>query len=351
MTGADPRESGIDSVHLWAHEGILRSVPDAQWLVKHEVEECRKSILRQLWWQYATLPRLMDKHRCGLIFNTDAGSVCPSPRSAAMSQDMLSFEPGEMQRYGFSRARLRLELLRGIQGRTLRRSRLAIFLTEYARKIVTSVIGRLERSVVIPHGVDESFLRDCRVEAESTNRRVTNLVYVSNAAPYKHQWNIIEASHRLRQDNVAVRLSLVGAGHGASRERVRQAILRFDPKGEFVTLTGKVRHEDVASHLDAADVFVYASSCENMPVTLLEGMAAALPICCSDRGPMPEVLGDCGGYFDPEDVGSIVNCLRQVVESADLRDRWRRDARRRASLFTWHGCSRNTWQELAKVCD
>ena len=35
-----------------------------------------------------------------------------------------------------------------------------------------------------------------------------------------------------------------------------------------------------------------------MPNTLVEAMASGLPIACSDRGPMPEVLGDGGVLFD-----------------------------------------------------
>ena len=55
-------------------------------------------------------------------------------------------------------------------------------------------------------------------------------------------------------------------------------------------------------HLREAELFVFASSCENLPNILIEGMAAGLPIACSRRPPMPEVLGDAGESFDPEAV-------------------------------------------------
>jgi len=66
------------------------------------------------------------------------------------------------------------------------------------------------------------------------------------------------------------------------------------PAREFITQTGVVPPNDLATLLAEFDLFIFASSCENMPNTLLEGMASDLPIACSNRGPMPEVLRDGG---------------------------------------------------------
>jgi glycosyltransferase involved in cell wall biosynthesis len=66
-----------------------------------------------------------------------------------------------------------------------------------------------------------------------------------------------------------------------------------------------------------SDIFVFASSCENMPNTLIEGMAAGLKIACSSRGPMPEVLKDAGYYFDPESPVSISKAIEQIILNPD----------------------------------
>ena len=65
-------------------------------------------------------------------------------------------------------------------------------------------------------------------------------------------------------------------------------------------------------YLSKSNIFIFASSCENMPITLIEGMASGLPIACSDRGPMPEVLQDGGVYFNPEDCKSIVFAIEKL---------------------------------------
>ena len=61
-----------------------------------------------------------------------------------------------------------------------------------------------------------------------------------------------------------------------------------------------IPYHELHSEYKDADLGVFASSCENLPIILIEKMASGLPIACSNKGPMPEVLGSAGVYFDPE---------------------------------------------------
>ena len=100
--------------------------------------------------------------------------------------------------------------------------------------------------------------------------------------------------------------------------------------------------DDLPNLLAQADIFVFASSCENMPNTLIEGMASGLPIACSDRGPMPEVLKDAGVYFDPENVQSIVDALLKLCGNSKLRGDYANLAHQRSLGFSWAKCSSET---------
>ena len=70
---------------------------------------------------------------------------------------MLSYEPGEIERYGWSKARLRLYALRFVQNRSLRRSDGVIFLTRYAAQVIQEYCGSLDNVCYIPHGVGRNF--------------------------------------------------------------------------------------------------------------------------------------------------------------------------------------------------
>jgi glycosyltransferase involved in cell wall biosynthesis len=86
-----------------------------------------------------------------------------------------------------------------------------------------------------------------------------------------------------------------------------------------------------------------------MPNILIESMAAGLPIACSNRGPMPEVLRDAGVYFDPEKPESIADAVRSLAANAKLRAEKAAAAARIAMQYEWSICAHDTFDFLVKV--
>jgi glycosyltransferase involved in cell wall biosynthesis len=124
---------------------------------------------------------------------------------------------------------------------------------------------------------------------------------------------------------------------------------RVDPTGEFIRYTGTVAHSELPALYAQADLCVFASSCENMPNILLEGMASGLPVACSRMGPMPEVLGDAGVYFDPESATDIARALRALIDSPTLRASVAQRSFERAQRYSWSRCASETFKFLAEV--
>ena len=96
-------------------------------------------------------------------------------------------------------------------------------------------------------------------------------------------------------------------------------------------------------------MFVFPSTCENLPIILLEAMTAGLPIASSDRGPMPEVLKDAGLYFNPESVTSIKNCLRYMIENPNLLKSLSAKAKQYSQAYSWKKCADETFEFLKIV--
>lgn len=350
MARGNPLEHGICQVHLWAYKSLLDAIPDQSWLTKHNPPALEKSLVQQVFWQIFRLPGEVRDARCDIMLNTDAGTMSSVSPSVTMSRDMLSYEPGEIERYGWGMARLRLILLRYVQNRSLRRSNGAIFLTHHAANMIQQSCGQLRRVAFIPHGVGQNFRELTHVLPWPVNaERPIRLLYISNAAWYKHQWKLIQAVEQLRIQGFNVTLTLVGGGRGPAQEKLLQQMAFSDPRGEFVTQEEFVPQADLPGFLAESDIFVFASSCENMPNTLVEAMAVGLPIACSRRGPMPEVLEDAGEYFDPEVPESIASALRKLIENSDLRQRLALRAKTLATRYSWERCAKETWSFLAET--
>jgi glycosyltransferase involved in cell wall biosynthesis len=342
LGAVDPREHGLARVHVWAYDALLAELPDTPWLVKHGPPQLRGSILRQIWWQYRSLEGEARAQGVNIMLNTDAGSLYRGRPSVTMSRDMLSYEPGEMNRYFPSRMWLRLLALRYVQAWSLTGSDGAIFLTRYAADVIQRMTGPIPRVAIIPHGIGPEFRRT-PAASECTPLRC---LYVSQSEPYKHQWHVVRAIAELRRRGHALTLTLAGGGSGKAHRRLQDEIGRSDPHGQFVTQIGFVKQRALPALLADADLFVFASSCENMPNTLVEGMASGLPIACSNRGPMPEVLSDAGVYFDPENPDSIASAVETLVVDPARRADIAQRAATLARDFSWERCARETWAFL-----
>lgn len=352
LSAARPEEHGIERVVVWAGRRTLEQVPVRSWLDPVFDPLLDGALAKRAIWQRAIASRLREK-RCGVLFvpgGTFLGDFHPF---VTMSRNMLPFEYSEMRRYGLSSMFAKLLLLRVAQAASFRKADGLIFLSGYAKGAVERALGGSSiRSVTIPHGVDDRFhfdIRRHRPISSCSPGDPFRLLYVSAIAPYKHQWHVVEAVAALRRDGFPVALDLIGPAYPASLRRLRKAQENNDPAGSFVRYLGAVPHAELPRHYLGADAFVYASSCENLPNILLEAMAAGLPIACSSRGPMPEVLGDSGIYFDPERPEDISRALRTLIGDTDLREKYARSARERARSYTWERCARETFDFLADV--
>lgn len=198
LQAVNPTKFGIDEVHVWGNSDLLAKIPRLSWVHRHCPDCSQGSILRQLAWEKIKLPRILTALRVSLLFNVDAGSLCPFKPAVTASRDMLSYEPGEMSRFGFSSQRIRLLILKYVQNRALQNADGVIFLTKYAGKVIQESCGPLPNVAYIPHGVRDEF-KKVRLRPFPNKQRQIRILYVSNVAPYKHQWNVVEGVARLRE--------------------------------------------------------------------------------------------------------------------------------------------------------
>lgn len=89
---------------------------------------------------------------------------------------------------------------------------------------------------------------------------------------------------------------------------------------------------DVADILNAADIFTLPSKYEGNPMSVMEAMAAGLPVVATAVGGVPELVEEgVSGFLTPnEDTDALTNALQQLVDNAGLRQRMGEAALRRA---------------------
>jgi glycosyltransferase involved in cell wall biosynthesis len=352
LAHADPAEDDFERIIVWAPQATLAAIDDHPWLVKAASPEPGATLASRIEWRARLLPGFA-RAECDLLFAP--GGLCTGSFRpvVTMSRNLLPFQWREMARYGPSKMLLRLVALRRLQQRSFRIADGVIFLSDFARQTVVRSTGPLAGQVaVIPHGVDEGFFRAPRRQcelAQYTMAKPLRLLYTSMIDVYKHQPIVAQAVAQLRREGIPVSIDFVGGAYPKAVDRLRTVMHREDSRETFLHTKGQVPHAELPGLYHAADAFVFASSCENLPNILLEAMAAGLPIACSGRGPMPEVLGDGGLYFDPLRPREVTAALRKLVQDASLRARLASNAHDRARDFSWSACTRETFRFLRNV--
>jgi glycosyltransferase involved in cell wall biosynthesis len=346
-----PSKYNIKEVHLWSYRSLLESIPDRPWLIKHNPPELEQSLPKQLWWQANQLAKAVKAVNADILFTTDASTLCQFKPMVVFSQDLLSYEPGVMRYFGYGYARLRLIAILWIQNAAFRRASGVIFLNHYTANLIQQSCGPLIRVAYIPHGVGENFKQTQPTQPwpGPNDHRPLRCLYISNAAMYKHQWVVVQAIDQLRQRGYDLTLTLVGGGSGQAQTLLERQIVLSDPQGEFIRQVEYVPQSQLPEYLARADLFIFASSCEAWGITLVEAMAVGLPIACSQRSSLPEVLEKGGIYFNPEDANSIAEAVATIIQNPQLRQEIAAQAKARADQFSWSRCADETWSFIVET--
>lgn len=353
LRAARPSEYGVERVVVWGGSATLMALDDRLWLEKRMPAELDEGLLQRLFWQRFRLSQAARDAGCAVLFVPGGSHAAGFHPVVTMSRNMLPFEVRELRRYGWTSMSLRLLLLRMSQSRSFQQADGLIFLTEYARSLVTQVTGKLRGHVsVIPHGFNRRFNRAPKRQrpiADYDDARPYRVIYVSIIDQYKHQWHVVEAVAALRKQGIPIVLDLVGPAYPSALARLNDTISKVDPGRRWVHYHGAIAFDSLHHKYAEADLGMFASSCENMPNILLETMASGLPIACSNRGPMGEVLGDAGEYFDPEQPDDIARALKVLIGSPQLRTDLAQASYTRAQKYSWQRCADETFGFLVST--
>lgn len=151
---------------------------------------------------------------------------------------------------------------------------------------------------------------------------------VGRLVPIKDYGTLLRAANQLisRGDDLVVVL----VGSGPDLDTLRQQANASERLRTRVHFLGAC--DQVPDTLNAMDVFVLPSLGEGMSNTLLEGMAAALPVVATNVGGNPEVVVDrhSGYLFKPGDTAGLSQALDSLSKNSELRLKLGSAARERA---------------------
>jgi glycosyltransferase involved in cell wall biosynthesis len=206
-----------------------------------------------------------------------------------------------------------------VYGRTIRRSKIVVTISEHAR-------GRLleryrlppERVRAIPLGVDHAvFTPSDKVS------RGKFLLYPARPWRHKNHARLYAAFAELRAARPELRLVLTGDGD-------------FGALPEGVESRGFVSRDELVDLYRRAAALVFPSLYEGFGLPVVEAMACGCPVACANTTSLPEVAGDAARLFDPCHVDDIAAAVNDVLDEPGP---WADRGLERAQRYTWEACA------------
>ncbi len=210
-----------------------------------------------------------------------------------------------------------------------------------ADAVVTSTEhGR--RQIVERLGVDGDRVHVCPPGAptwttggrEGPLPRDGHVLFVGTLEPRKNLGVLLDAWERLLERGAPV-TRLVLAGQATTGARAWLDRIARPPLAGHVRHTGYVQDAERQQLYATARAVVLPSLDEGFGLTALEAMAAGIPIIASNRGSLPEVVGDAGVLIEPGDAAGLADSIERMFTD----DAWAAERARaglaRARAFTW----------------
>jgi glycosyltransferase involved in cell wall biosynthesis len=191
---------------------------------------------------------------------------------------------------------------------------------------------------VIKPGVDESFFESPIVNWDSIRDtyglRRPYLFHLGGTAPSKNSIAVVETFEtlvdRTNHDDITLAIRGVPSDGNPIAEYVFDAGL-----GDRVVFLPFLSDEELRTVYNQAEIFLLTSLYEGFGLTCLEAMASGTAVIATNRGAVPEVVGDAGVLVDPTDREETYSALKRLLTDEAERRSIAGRGRDRARRFTW----------------
>jgi len=347
------RDKCIEKLTVFSSQRVLSQLPDGEFIQKITFPFLNKNIIFRTLFQITKFDKEIKKN-CDILLSLTGDYIGNFTPLIGMSRNMLLYEKEVWKQIKQPKEIIRFWLLYNKQKISFMKSSGIIFISHYAKDIITKQINLIGKEIIIiNHGISPRFYNQLKEQHQISfysEQMPFRFIYVSTIHVYKHQCNVIEAISNLKKRGFPVTLDLIGEIiFNPEGKKLFKTIDKVDPNGNFIFYHGHIPYKQLDDIYKNADGVIYASTCENMPNILMECMASGLPIACSDKQPMPEFLKENGFYFNSHDINSIEKALEMLLLNIKLRERMVLNNLEEAKKYQWSNTSNQTFNFIKKI--
>lgn len=314
----------------------FREAPGAGLLPARAGTECRVIPLPRLW-THVGLSGEMLRHSPDVLFVPSHVLPLVSPRRTVV----VVYDVGHRIFPSAYRPLDRLYQEWSIR-RHVRMASEILTISEAAKHDLVQMFGVDGKRVsVAPPAVDAQFAPPSAARMAAVREQYglpkEYLLHVGTLKPRKNLPRLVEAFARadLRPEVILVLAGQVEWGKGDIEQAIAAAGVR-----DRVRLLNYPSDDELPALYGGALGVAVVSLHEGFGMPALEAMACGAPVIASNRGSLPEVVGNCGVLVDPLRVPSIADGISRLANDEPLRQDLGRRGAERARTFTWEAAGR-----------
>lgn len=211
-----------------------------------------------------------------------------------------------------------------------RRARYLLTISEFSKSELEALgVFPKGKAQVVPCGIDhvQSIIPDSSILTRLAIEDQGYMLMIGSRARHK---NVVPLLQALR-GHLPEGARIVVAGGGNSKVFADDGLAASDE----IIIAGRVTDEELVALYRGARAFLFPSLTEGFGLPPAEAMVLGCPVIASDRGAIPEVMGDACLYADPLDWKAWVTAIDRLWNDADLRHQLVRKGDVQAQKWTW----------------
>lgn len=156
------------------------------------------------------------------------------------------------------------------------------------------------------------------------------IIHIGRFSKQKNHIGLIQIFEELYNINKNVELILIGIGE--EKEKIEKMVLEKNINNSVKFLG---QQDDVYKYLNQADIFVFPSLWEGIPMTIIEAMATGLPIVATNVGGINDMLVDYEEALVVEvDNKKILESILSLINNEKLRKKLGENAKEKSKKFS-----------------
>ncbi|MEH7440598.1 glycosyltransferase family 1 protein [Neobacillus drentensis] len=174
--------------------------------------------------------------------------------------------------------------------------------------------------------------------------------YPASYNPHKNHLNLLKAILSLRE-NYNKELYLVLTGYTYKGNMYFQQVLNFLKEHHLekqVMILDYIPQEEMPYLYFHATFLLFPSLYEGFGIPLVEAMRAQCPIVCSNRGSIPEIVGEAALQFNPDNTDEIAIQILKAFNPQTRQDLLEK-SKERVKTFSWENSAKETINVFEKV--